>query len=104
MSRKFQHRKDGNHDAIQAAIERRGYLFVDTSQTGLGIDGLVVAHGRMVPVEIKDPSSSRGAKLTPREQQAHQRFAAHGIRVELLMTEADLDVLGRETRSFYKEP
>jgi len=100
MSRKYQHRKDRNHAAIAKGIEARGQGFIDTSQTGLGFDGLVTVGcptcgGKLAPVEIKDPSSSRGLTLSPKEEKVHAALKAHGIHITILTCEADLDVLGR---------
>lgn len=102
MSRKRSHRKDANHDQVKAELERLGYLFIDTSQTNLGLDAIVVKHGRMVPVEIKDPKSSRKLKLSPKEAKMHQLLKAYGVTVEILTGDNEsLDVLREPRRNFY---
>jgi len=76
-----------------------GFLFLDCSQSSLGFDALVATHGRLTPVEIKDglkaPSRQR---LTPHERETHARLLAHGVRIELLTSLADVESLGRELR------
>lgn len=104
MSERKRHRVDGNQVEIRKALERIGYLFIDTSQTNLGFDGLVVKAGRIVPIEIKHP---KRLALTPNEQDAHAKLKAYGVRVEVLTgVDQSLDVLMGDqrqvTRNFYK--
>jgi hypothetical protein len=104
MGERKRHRLDSNHKAIRKALEARGALFIDTSQTNLGFDALVVPAGfsRLVPVEIKDPASSRGLKLSPKEAAVHRELKARGITVEILTDDASLDVLTQPARAdFY---
>ncbi len=97
MSRKRQHRLDGNHHELKAELEARGFLFVDCSQTNLGFDGLVAKHGRLTPIEIKDGSRSASRlRLTAKELDMHQKLWSKGVRIEILTGVEDLDVLGRE--------
>ena len=97
------HRKDGNHDLVVQAIRRRGYFWWDASQTNLGVDGFAVGHGRLVPVEIKDPKSKRKLALSEHEHKIHTILRRHGIAVELLTgDDQSLDVLTPPARDFYE--
>lgn len=94
------HRLDSNHKAVVAELERRGYGWIDTSQTNIGFDGLVLVHGRLIPCEIKDPRSTRGLRLTTHEAKVAEHCLRHGVRVELLTGVDDsLDVLERPRRA-----
>jgi hypothetical protein len=97
------HRKDRNHPEIREAVEALGYLWIELSQTNTGLDAIVVKHGRMVPVEVKDgarPPSAR--KLTPHEEQVHQQLKERGITVEILTgVDQSLDVLRARDRNYY---
>ena len=100
MSRRFSHRKDANHDRLVTLLRLGGAYVLDTSQTGLGFDALVAKYGRLTPVEIKDGSLPPSRRiLTPHEAQVHAELWRHGVRVEMLMEEADLEVLGRDQRA-----
>ena len=94
------HRKDANHDLIRDVVEARGWCFEDTSQTELGYDALVSKGDRTVRLEIKDGSKKPSAqRLTPNEETAHARFAAHGIPIELIRCVEDLQILERPQRA-----
>src|SRR5215510_3772650 len=90
------HRLDENHRDIRAAIESLGHTFWDCSQTNLGIDAIVIVEGRMIPVEIKHP---KRLQLTEHEKKVHAWLRTHGVRVEVITCEADLQVLGRPARA-----
>lgn len=103
MGERRRHRLDSNHKAVRAALEALGYTFLDCSQTSLGFDAIVVRQGRFVPVEIKDPKSSRKLKLSPHEAKVHQQLKAQGVTVEILTgVDASLDVLRQPERNYYK--
>jgi hypothetical protein len=103
MSSRNRHRLDSNHRDVIDALERLGYWFWNASQSNLGIDGFVVGHGRIIPVEIKDPKSSRRLQLTPHEAKIHQRLKANGVTVEILTGDnASLDVLRLPAREYYR--
>ena len=94
MGRRVAHRLDNNHHVVVQAIERLGYFWWDASQTSLGVDGFAVGYGRIVPVEIKDPKSSRKLALSPRESDIHRQLGARHVRVEILTGDDEsLDVL-----------
>ena len=102
MSRRHYHAKDSNHDVVVEAIRRRGYFWMDASQTNLGVDGFAIGFGRVVPCEIKDPKASRKLTLSTHEQQVHTILRRHGVAVELLTgDDASLDVLTQPRRNFY---
>lgn len=102
MSR-YGRRQDGNHAAIVEALKWSGNWFWDASQGDLGVDGLIVGHGRIVPVECKVPSPTGRYTLTPREREVHEILAAHGVKVEILTDVQSLEVLGigRPARNYY---
>jgi hypothetical protein len=97
-----QHRKDRNHDVVRQAVERLGLYWWDAAQTNLGVDGFVVAQGRVVPVEVKDPKARRKLALSPHEAAIHQVLRAHGVTVEILTgDDQSLDVFKAPRRDFY---
>jgi len=103
VKRGGRHRKDGNHDVVVEAIERRGFVWWDTSQSEIGVDGFVVGHGRLVPCEIKDPESRRGLALSENERRTHRLLGSRGVRVEILTGDNEsLDVLLRVRRDPYE--
>lgn len=98
------HRLDANHKELRQAAEKLGWLWEDTSQTGLGYDALITIQGRTVRAEIKDGRKPPSAqKLTPHEERVHQKLKAHGVLVELLTCVDDLQMLHRELRSRREE-
>lgn len=99
MSR-HRHRLDANHHAIRECAEALGWHWQDTSQTGLGYDAILIRGGVVKFCEIKDgmkPISQQ--RLTPYEQRVHQDLKAHGVTVEVLTSQDDLVMLGREQRA-----
>lgn len=99
---KSRHRKDSNHDLVVAALALRGYWFWDASQSNLGVDGFAVGHGRIVPIEIKDPKAWRGLQLSPHEAKVHQRLKAGGVVVEILTgDDGSLGPFSPRARDFY---
>src|SRR5262245_59186880 len=103
MRRGGRHRKDGNHDLVVQAIERRGLVWWDTSQSDIGVDGFAVGLGRVVPCEIKDPKGRLGLTLTANEERTHKLLASRGVRVEILTGDNDsLDVLFRHRKDPYE--
>lgn len=92
----MRHRLDANHKGLCDAVERMGWFVWNASQSGLGVDAILVKAGRMVPVEIKDGSKPLSAqKLTKHEQDVHATLKAHGVRVEILCSLDDLACLER---------
>jgi len=51
------YRKDDNQDYLVAAIIKMGYGWLDMTQQrpSVGFDGFLLAQGRMIPCEIKNP-------------------------------------------------
>ena len=97
MSQHRRHRLDTNHAEIRRAVEALGWLWMDCSQTSLGVDAFIAKGGRLVPVEVKDGAKPMSAQqLTAHEQRVHQQLKAHGILVEVIRGLDDLSVLGRE--------
>lgn len=102
MSPIYGRRIDRNTAALKEALKWRGFYWWDATQGGsLGVDALLVGHGRIVPVECKVPSSSGRYVLTPHEAEVHAILEAHGVRVEILTDPASLEVLWRPMRDFY---
>lgn len=101
MSRVYGRRIDGNQAALVEALAWSGLWFWDATQGDLGVDGLVVGHDRIVPVEFKVPSPTGRYRLTPRERTIHQQLEAHGVTVEILTDLASLEVLYRPMRNSY---
>jgi len=101
--RTYGRRIDANTATLKKALEWRGFYWWDTTQGGsLGVDALLVGHGRIVPVECKVPSPTGRYELTPHERETHEILQAHGVRVEILTDPQSLEVLWRPMRSFYK--
>lgn len=101
MSRHYGRRTDANQRPLVEALAWSGLWFWDATQGDLGVDGLVVGHGRIVPVEFKVPSPTGRYTLTPREREIHGQLEAHGARVEILTDLKSLDVLYRPMRNSY---
>lgn len=100
MSRHTQHRKDANHDTLRAVAERVGWLWLDTAQTGLGFDALLLKGGRWVVAEVKDGAKPISAqRLTPHEKKVHTTLKAHGVMVEILTCAEDVLMLERPQRA-----
>lgn len=96
MSERHRHRKDDNDDAIADTAERLGWLVLNTTQTGLGFDKILVKAGRIVIAEIKDGRKPMSAqRLTPHEKQVHARLKWHGVTVEILTCAEDVLALER---------
>ena len=97
------HRLDGNHKAVRKAVEALGYLWLDTSQTDIGLDAILVKHGRIIPAEVKDGTLSPSRqRLTPNEAKVHQALKQHGVTVEILTgVDSSLDVLKQPFRNMY---
>lgn len=70
----FHSGRDGNHDAITAALESRGVAVQDASNMGSGFPDLLTAYlGVVRLIEIKNPATAHGKRgLTP----AQKRFAS----------------------------
>lgn len=74
-------RVDGPHTAIKQGLERLGCAVADTSSMGGGYPDLTVGkRGRVVLLEVKDPSKPPSARaLTPAQQKFHARWALEGV-------------------------
>lgn len=93
-SNRKRHRKDANHDPIQARLEELGWYCQDTSQTNLGYDIIAARDGRLELVEIKDgdlPPSRQD--LTQHEARVMWEFAQVGVTVRVLRSVADAEGL-----------
>lgn len=95
-------RRDNNEKGIRKAVEALGYLWIPQGRK-VGFDALLVGHGRIVPVEVKDGSKPPSARrLTPNEEKVQAALKAKGVTVELLTdVEQSLDVLRLPVRNFY---
>lgn len=92
----MRHRKDVNHERLTQAAERLGWYVLNTSQSEIGFDAIMVKGGRIVFTEIKDGNKPISAqKLTPHEERVHATLKRHGITVEILTCVADLLMLER---------
>jgi hypothetical protein len=90
------HRTDANHTAVCALLRQLGYVVLDTSQSNIGFDALIARGGRLLAIEIKDgekPMSKQA--LTTHEADVHRALLSAGVRVEIIRSEADCEVLGR---------
>lgn len=60
--------KDGNHDAVVKGLRDFGATVLSLAGVGNGCGDLLVAYrGTICVLEIKDPDSSRGTKLSKAE-------------------------------------
>lgn len=69
-------RRDGNHAAIRDGLRKAGFKVEDLGSVGGGVpDLLVKGFGRLMLLEVKDPSKPLSARdLTPDESKFHAEW------------------------------
>jgi soluble P-type ATPase len=84
-------RTDDNHAEILSALRCTGAYVIDCSHVGRGFpDALLIRHGKVTMVEIKDgakPKSKR--KLTASQMVLHAETERNGVIVQIVKNEAE---------------
>ena len=84
-------RTDDNHAEILAALRCTGAYVVDCSHVGRGFpDALLIRHGKVTLIEIKDGAKPKSArKLTAKQMVLHSETERNGVIVQIVKNEIE---------------
>lgn len=79
MKNQYAKKKDQTHDAIKDALLEAGYKVEDTYWMGRGWMDMVAGSACTPPLTLFVEAKTESGKLSPAEQELHERFPANWI-------------------------